>query len=131
VTAAARSAAGEHRRGQGQPLHHLARDLSDEIEVVVPVQDDQARKLCCRREQQVRYRGRAVPASVSEQQLDLHRPVLRRRGEVLPRHGGQRHLPARGAQLGANRAEKPTSSSVTVPMRSKPRSSRSAHRDAS
>jgi len=31
------------------------------------VQDDQARKLCCRREQQVRYRGRAVQASVSEQ----------------------------------------------------------------
>jgi hypothetical protein len=67
-------------------LDWLSGDLSDDLEVLVKVQDREPGKLRRRRDDEVGQGRSAMLASVSEQGEDLDRPVLDGWREVLDRH---------------------------------------------
>ena len=71
-----------------QTLHSLTRDLGDQIEVLVQMQDCQTGSLRQSRNQQVRHRRGTVPPLICEHQLDLDNAPLGSRGHEL--HGHQR-----------------------------------------
>lgn len=83
--------------GQLESLHGPPGDPGDEVEVLVCGQHREASLLRCRRDEQVRYRGRAMLAPISEEHLHLEGPVLHRRREMLQRHQRERWTPKRFA----------------------------------
>jgi hypothetical protein len=70
-----------------QALHGLAGDLSDEVEVLINVQNRQPSEFSSRSDDQTGCRRSAMLAPVCEQRQDLHSPVLDGGGLVLHRHG--------------------------------------------
>jgi hypothetical protein len=59
-----------------EPLQGLASDCGDYVEVLIQVQDREARQLGGCRDDQVRDGRSAVLATVGQQRQDFHRPVL-------------------------------------------------------
>src|SRR5262252_2832408 len=63
-------------RAEDQSLHELAGDVSDQLEVLVHVQDREPGKLGRRRDDEVGNGRRSVLAAIREQGEDLNGPVL-------------------------------------------------------
>jgi hypothetical protein len=64
----------------------LPGDLSDQIEVLIQVQDDEARQLRGGGDDQVRHRGATMLAAVGKEHLNFDGAVFDGRSLVLDRH---------------------------------------------
>lgn len=73
-----------------EPLHGLAGDVCDELEVTVKMQDRQSCHFGGRGDEQVRDGRSAVLTTVGERGLDLYSSILDHRREVLGRHRRER-----------------------------------------
>jgi hypothetical protein len=83
----------------GESFHGLAGEFSDEVEVLVEVQDRQAGEFGGRRDQEVGYRGRAVLSAIGQEREYLNGPVLDGGCRVLDGHVGEGRVAQAGAEI--------------------------------
>ena len=88
------------RSSRVQALDWLPRDVGDDLEVLIEVQDGKPGEFRDSGDDQVGQGGRAVLAPVSEQRENLDSPVFDDRSQVLHGHRPQRRQPKTGTQLG-------------------------------
>jgi hypothetical protein len=104
-----------------QSLRRLRRDLGDQLEVLVQVQDGEAGQLGGGGDDQVRNGRRTMSALIRPPQLNLDCSGFNgwvRYSTGIATSGGPRKA---ALACGPERAEKPISSRVTVVMRTRPR----------
>jgi hypothetical protein len=86
-------------RSAFEMLGPLTSDLGDQVEVLGLVQDGEAGGLGGRCDEQIRYRGCPMMATVGEEGENLDGTILGRRGGVFDRHGGNRRLMQPGVEI--------------------------------
>lgn len=83
----------QRSRSLDEPLVRLSRDLSDEFEIVIDMEDGHLGEFGGCSDEQVGYRHRPMVPPAGERNLHCDSAVLYRRREVLDGHVGNGRLP--------------------------------------